>query len=157
MNMRLIFFCCALFTWNNDFAQGKNNPVDTTATKKLIDSINRELDRAYVQRDIPFLQKHYAEDFYFLHATGMIDSKSSWIGKSGGPNSQLLLSREHDSTIVELHDNVAIVTGILTVLFGPAANRDGYAVRYIRVYALRNKTWQLISHHSAAQWTVKRE
>jgi ketosteroid isomerase-like protein len=146
-----------LFTWNNDFAQDKNNSVDTTATKKLIDSINRGLDRAYVKRDIPFLQKHYAEDFYFLHATGMIDSKSSWIGKSGGSNSQLLLSREHDSTIVELHDNIAIVTGILAVLFVPAANRDGYAVRYIRVYALRNKTWQLISHHSTAQWTVKRE
>ena len=157
MNMRSIFLSCVLFVSIDNFAQVKNNFADTTATKKIIDSINRALDRAYVKKDIPFLKKHYAEDFYFLHATGMVDSKSSWIGKLEGPNSQLLLSREHDSTLVELHDNVAIVTGILTVLFVPAANRDGYAIRYIRVYALRNKVWQLISHHSTAQWTVKRD
>jgi hypothetical protein len=154
MNIRLIFFCCALLTSINDFAQVKDS-VDTTETKKLIDSINRTLDRAYVKKDIPFLQKHYAEDFHFLHATGMVDSKTSWIGKLDNPNSPPLLSREHDSTVVELHNNIAIVTGKLTVLFQPQASRDGYMISYIRVFALRDKVWQLISHHSTGQWPVK--
>jgi len=157
MNARVIIFCCALFTGTNNFAQAKNNSTDTTEIKKLVDSINRELDRAYVKKDISFLQKHYAQDFYFLHATGMVDSKTSWIGKLKNQDSPPLLSREHDSTVVELHNDIAIVTGKLTVLFQPQANRDGYGISYIRVYALRNKVWQLISHHSTGQWVVKNQ
>ena len=156
MNFRLIFFSCGLFFWVNAFSQVKNSFTDTTATKIIIDSINRTLDRAYVKKDIVFLQKHYAEDFYFLHATGMVDSKTSWIRKLENPTSRLLFSREHDSTVVELHDNIAVVTGKLTVLFQPEAKRDGYGVSYLRVYALRDKVWQLISHHSTGQWVVKR-
>jgi len=153
--MRFIFICCLFFfICTNNYGQDK---TDTTKIKALVDSINRSLDRAYVKKDLVFLQKHYGDDFYFVHATGLVDSKSSWIGKLENETNRLLLSREHDSTAVELHDNVAIVTGILTVLFVPQANRDGYAVRYIRVYALRHKTWQLISHHSTAQWAVKNQ
>jgi len=157
MNIRLIFFCFALFACTNNFAQGKNKSTDTTEIKKLVDSINRTLDRAYVKKDIPFLQKHYGEDFYFLHATGMVDSKTSWIGKLKNPDNPSLLSREHDSTVVELHNDIAIVTGKLTVLFQPQANRDGYGISYIRVYAFRDKVWLLISHHSTGQWVVKNQ
>jgi ketosteroid isomerase-like protein len=124
---------------------------DTTKTKQILDSINRRLDRSVVNKDVAFMQKHYADDFFFYHATGMIDSKKSWIGKAESSNN-MNQSREHDSLIVELHDDVAILKGILTVRLKPEANRPNYFIRYIRVFALRKNTWQLISHHSTAQW-----
>ena len=46
------------------------------------------------------------------------------------PNNQYY--REHDSVVVELHDDVALLPGILSVRF-PPGTRDGYAIRYIRV------------------------
>jgi hypothetical protein len=144
--MKKAVFFFALFLSAKIYAQ-----TDTAKTKLLIDSINRTLDRAVVKKDVLYMQKHYADDFFFYHATGMIDSKKSWIGKNENPKN-LVLSREHDSVTVELHDNIAIVKGILTVLFPAEANKAGYAVRYIRVYALRKNIWQLISHHSTAQW-----
>jgi len=98
------------------------------------------------------LQTYYADDFYFLHATGKIDNKASWMKSVSNPNSQTL-SREHDSVMVELHDNVALLTGTLSVQF-PPNTRAGYAIRYIRVYALRNEGWRLLSHPSTAQWTI---
>jgi hypothetical protein len=144
--MKLLVFSIYFLLAINTQAQS-----DTATTKKLLDSINRKLDRSVVNRDVAFMQKHYADDFFFYHATGMIDSKTSWIGKAESAKN-MNQSREHDSVIVELHDDVAIVKGILAVRLKPEANRPSYFIRYIRIYALRKNIWQLISHHSTAQW-----
>lgn len=124
---------------------------DTAKTKQLLDSINRRLDRAVVERDLAFMQKHYGDDFIFTHATGKIDSKQSWISKVVGPTN-LYQSREHDSVIIELHNDIAIMKGILMVVSKPEAKRAEFYNRYIRVYVLRKNTWQLISNHGIAQW-----
>jgi ketosteroid isomerase-like protein len=124
---------------------------DSTLTK-FIDETNRKIDRAVVAKDMKFLDQHYGEDFVFTHGTGLIDSKNSWmesIKKSKG-----YASREHDSTVVELHNDIAIVAGKLTVgRLEPA--KDGttkYSLRYVRVFALRKKTWQMISHRTTSEW-----
>src|SRR6476469_7893799 len=98
--MRILFIFLLASVGSHALCQ---NSEDTTATKIFLDSLNRQIDRAVVQKNIPFLQEHFANDFRFFHATGMIDSKQSWIGKTEtGSN---YFSREHDSTAVELHDN----------------------------------------------------
>jgi hypothetical protein len=126
---------------------------DTTITKITIDSINRLLDRSIVKKDTVVLKKYYSDDFFFRHATGRIDSRASWIRSVLRNN---YASREHDSVVVELHDQVAVVTGTLNVRF-PPQTRKAYAVRYIRVFAYKKKTWQLISHHSTGEWEIKNE
>lgn len=149
--MRFYILCLLCLNFFISTAQPKK---DTTAIKQAIDSLNKLLDHSVVQKDMAVLQKHYADDFFFQHATGKTDSKESWIN-SIQKRKTPYLSREHDSTIVELHQNVALITGILTVKAKEADKIRGYAVRYIRVYAYQKKTWQLISHHSTAQWDVK--
>lgn len=129
--------------------------TDTTAVKQAVDSINRLLDRSVVKKDLPALRKHYADDFFFRHATGKIDSKESWLKGAMNPQNNVQ-SRQHDSVTVELHGNVAVVTGTLTVRY-PPQTRDSYAVRYLRVYAYKEDRWQLISHHSSLGWKVKKE
>lgn len=122
-----------------------------TETQKLIDDLNRSLDRAVVAKDILTLEAGYAEDFVFTHGTGLVDSKESWI-KNIQKIETKFISREHDSTHVEMHAEIAILTGILTV------TRDGkdgiaeYGLKYVRVYALRKKVWQLISHRTVKEW-----
>lgn len=126
--------------------------VQDSAVIKLIDNTNRKIDKAVVSKDITFLNQHYGEDFVFTHGTGLIDSKKSWlenIKKSKG-----YASREHDSTLVELHKDIAIVVGKLTVgRLSPA--KDGttkYSLWYVRVFALRKKTWEMISHRTTSEW-----
>ncbi len=126
--------------------------VQDTAVIHLIDETNRRIEHAVVSKDMKFLERHYGKDFVFTHGTGLIDSKKSWlesIRKSKG-----YASREHDSTIVELHDDIAIVTGKLTVgRLAPA--KDGtkkYSLRYVRVFALRKKNWEMISHRTMSEW-----
>src|SRR5215204_2557014 len=46
---------------------------------KELDELNKSIDRAVVKKDFETLQKLYADDFVFTHATGHVDSKESWI------------------------------------------------------------------------------
>ena len=128
--------------------------TDTIEIKIVVDSINREVDRAVVQKNIPYMQKHYAEDFKFTHGTGLIDNKETWIGKAQAAKMQYV-SREHDSTNVEIHDDIVIVTGNLKVVLPPGGTRYGYGLRYVRVYRLTKNSWQMISHRTFAQWDLR--
>src|SRR5690606_32115448 len=80
---------------------------------RLVEDVNQRIDRAVVAKDMKFLSAHYGDDFVFTHGTGLVDSKKIWlesIRKSKG-----YASREHDSVVVELHKDIAIVFGKLTV------------------------------------------
>ena len=143
--LAFLFFCLIQFV-----ASAQVVPKDS-ALIKLIDETNRKIDRAVVSKDLKFLEQHYGEDFVFTHATGLVDSKKSWlesIKKNKG-----YAAREHDSTIVELHKDLAIIEGKLTVTrLEPA--KDGtikYSLRYVRVFALRKKNWEMISHRSTSE------
>ena len=126
---------------------------DEDDTKKLIDDINKLLDRSVVSQDVATLMKYYGDDFYFKHSTGQIDSKESWITSIKNlKEGNRFTSREHDSTEVELHGDVAIIAGKLSVARQAKSGIRKYYLHYIRVYALRNKTWQLISHRTTKEW-----
>lgn len=132
------------------FSQDDAKPVNSVV--RLIEDLNQRIDRAVVAKDMKFLTAHYGDDFVFTHGTGLVDSKQSWlesIRKSKG-----YAFREHDSVVVEVHKDVAIVFGKLTVgRLQPAA--DGtmeYSLLYVRVFAFRKKSWQMISHRTTSEW-----
>ena len=60
--------------------------------------------------------------------------------------------RQHDSVKVELHAGVAIVKGKMDIQKINNDKTDRYHLRYIRIYALRNKHWQMISHNTTHEW-----
>lgn len=136
-----------LFVNSNGIAQ--SNKIIT----KTIDDLNRSLDRAVVNKDTNTLNKHYGDDFVFTHGTGLVDSKDSWINNIKRiAKENRFISREHDSTQVELHGDIAIIVGTLTVERLNQKQVQKYALRYVRVYVLRNEVWELISHRTTKEW-----
>ncbi len=115
---------------------------------KELDDLNRKIDQAVVDKNIDFLKKHYGEDFVFTHATGLIDSKESWIRNIEKMGAEKFLSRVHDSTKVEMHGDIAIIFGKLSVERQGKEKISRYALHYVRVFAIRNKVWQMICHKS---------
>lgn len=116
--------------------------------EKELDDLNRKIDQAVVDKNIDFLKKHYADDFVFTHSTGLIDSKESWIKNIEKMGTDKFLSRAHDSTKVEMHGDVAIIFGKLSVERQGKEKISRYALHYVRVFAIRNKVWQMICHKS---------
>lgn len=116
---------------------------------KEVDQLNRALDRAVVNKDLPVLQKHYADDFVFTHSDGKVDSKHSWVKSVEHAH---YISREHDSTKVEVHDNVAIVTGKLNIeRKAHHGESPQFSIKYVRIFSRRNEVWQLICHRSVLE------
>ncbi|HYF67049.1 MAG TPA: nuclear transport factor 2 family protein [Ohtaekwangia sp.] len=113
--------------------------------------VNQDIDNAVVKKNIAMLEKHYAMDFVFTHGTGTVDSKTTWIEAVKRPQTNFV-SRKHDSTAVELHDDIAIVTGKLMVTRGDKEKIDSYGLRYVRVFRLKGERWQLISHRTTSEW-----
>jgi ketosteroid isomerase-like protein len=126
----------------------------TIEVQKTVDNINRSIDEAVVKKDVNKLKQVYADDFVFTHGTGYVEGKTSWIKDVENPTKKFT-SRVHDSTLVELHDNVAIVTGSLAITRSDADKLVRYGIRYVRVFALRNNSWQLISHRTVKEWHFK--
>lgn len=142
------------FLLSLSFFSSEAQPMDSVAARHAIDSVNRMLDNAVVNKQVDILNKHYAEDFYFKHGSGNVDSKRSWINNITRPSAPGYLSRTHDSVIVELHKEIAVVTGTLTVRRSAAVKRQGYALRYVRVFVLNENTWQLLSHNTVYEWDI---
>ena len=121
----------------------------TDDISKEVEQLNRTLDRAVVNKDMPVLQKHYADDFVFTHSDGKVDSKQSWMKSVGHGH---YISREHDSTKVEVHNDIAIVTGKLNIerkVHHPESPQ--FSIKYVRIFNRRNEVWQLICHRSVLE------
>ncbi|MEO6328395.1 MAG: nuclear transport factor 2 family protein [Ginsengibacter sp.] len=141
-------FCIASFK-----GQCRQNIYDSNAVKHEIDSINRLVDNAVVNKELNIMTRHFAEDFYFRHSTGLVDSKKSWIDNVMKPATSFV-SRTHDSVTMELHKDIAIVKGTLSVHKMTDGTKTGYALTYFRVYVLRKNVWQLLSHNSINEWKL---
>lgn len=118
----------------------------------LLAELNQQIDNYVVKKDIASLEKVYAADFVFSHGSGKVEGKEGWL-KSAGKG--LFISRNHDSVKVELHKEVAIVKGKLTVAKTNKDKTDRYHLYYIRVYAKRNNAWQMISHSTTSEFHEK--
>jgi ketosteroid isomerase-like protein len=112
---------------------------------------NEQIDRAVVAKDINTLSKLYAKDFVFTHGTGVVDSKETWI-RTVERNNTRFVSRTHDSTSVELHGDIAIVPGRLDIVRMDDGHEVRYSLWYIRIFRLRGKQWELISHRTTKEW-----
>lgn len=144
--MRHLLFLLAFVLCVDAFSQAD------ASLKKELDQLNQAIDQSVVTKDISFLKKHYSDDFVFTHFTGLIDSKQSWIKNIESMGDARFIKRQHDSTVVELHGDVAIIYGKLTVeRESKEKTISGYALWYVRVFALRNKIWQMVSHRSTKE------
>jgi uncharacterized protein DUF4440 len=123
--------------------------ADTSA--RYISGLNVFIDHSVVSKDKAALDTLYSDDFMFTHGTGHIDNKSSWLNGVLDPKT-MYVTREHDSMIVERHNDIAMIYGKLTIVRQDGDKRLKYAIKYVRVFRYRNKRWQMISHRTVQQW-----
>lgn len=132
----LIIFIAVCFT---AFASAQNNLKDSS----LLITLNQQIDDYVVARNIAALDKLYANDFVFSHGSGKVEGKAGWFTSV---NKGSFVTRQHDSVTVEMHAGIAILRGKLSVHKKTAKEDSKYSLKYTRVYALRKKQWQMISH-----------
>jgi ketosteroid isomerase-like protein len=116
---------------------------DDEATLRALEAAQAE---GVVAKDYAALEQIYAEDFVFTHGTGEVHDTAQWIAAlRAGRDYQ---SREHEALEVELHDDLAIVYGVLRI---EASAQGRFRARYVRVYQRRGDRWRLVSHRTVEQ------
>ncbi len=128
--------------------------VAQTGEEELL-KLNAAIELAVVHKNIGLLQEAYAEDFVFTHGTGFVEGKNSWIKNVSNPEVQFV-SRKQDSTTVELHEGVALVTGKVDITRKNKESEAVYGIWYIRIYQKKENRWQMISHRTTKEWHVKK-
>ena len=106
----------------------------------------KSIEAAVVNTDISFLESAYAEDFKFKHGTGQRSTKESWL-KDVANNKGKFISRKVDASEAELHDNIGITEGSITV----TRLNGSYTIRYIRAYRKKGSTWELFMHRTVEE------
>jgi hypothetical protein len=127
-----------------------------TSTIHKIEAINWNIENAVLRHDIFCLDTLYEADFIFSHGSGKVETKSQWLESIKSGKSRYV-SRELDSVAVELHNDIALVTGRIIIQSEPISTQRIYGIRFIRVFAYRNNRWQLLSHRTLAQWNIQHE
>ena len=145
MIVRTKFFILSLLSFAGSFLQAQTVSPDSSS---LI-ALNQQIDDHVVKQDTVSLKRLYAEDFVFSHGSGRVDNKQSWLRSVAKGN---FLLRKHDSVRVELHPSLAILKGKLSVQKLNKDKMDRYHLNYIRVYAIRDKQWQLVSHSTTFEY-----
>ena len=123
--------------------------VNAQQDSSILIALNQRIDDLVVQRNTTALDSLYAADFVFSHGSGKVEGKSGWLTTVGRANYP---KRQHDSVKVELHAGVGIVKGKMSIEKINKDKTDRYHLRYLRVYAMRNGRWQLISHNTTHEW-----
>ncbi len=123
------------------FAQNRSDSGDVV-------KLNQVIDDAVVGQNILALDTLYADDFVFSHGSGKVQDKKAWLNTVGKTMYPL---RNHDSVTAEMHHELAIVKGKMNIERVDKATTARYYLKYIRVYVLRKKRWQLISHSTTLE------
>lgn len=110
---------------------------------------NQQIDTYVVAHNTTALDSLYAEDFVFSHGSGRVEGKQGWFTSVAKGS---FLSRLHDSVTVEFHPQLAIVKGKLSVQKKGKEKVDLYYLYYVRVYAFRKNSWQMISHITTREY-----
>jgi hypothetical protein len=129
--------------------------LSATAQKKQVEDssyliqLTQQIDDAVVRQDSIFLKKVYANDFVFSHGSGRVEGRDGWLRSvaKGG-----FTMRNHDSVTVELHNDIAIVKGVMHIKKQGKDKLDSYHLKYVKVYARRKGTWLLISHNTVSEY-----
>jgi ketosteroid isomerase-like protein len=109
--------------------------------------------QAVVDLDFETMDRIYADDFQFHHSTGVVETKDDWLNMLRNTDSPYT-SRKVDEIEVELHGDIAITSGRLTIKRDIDNPRfQDFRVWYIRVYEYRSERWQMISHRSIREAT----
>ncbi len=111
---------------------------DSMEQATLID-LDERIDTLASDGDFEALARLLADDFKYIHSTGLTQSKTEWIeglARLVGQRRRIV-----SGLIADQHDDVAIVTGDLDVVWN-----DGRLAldRYVRVYRREDGNWRAL-------------
>lgn len=117
-------------------------------TKDAVTAADKAWAAATVKGDEAKLNQLLADDLNYIHSTGAIDTKATFIGKLK-TGEQKYFKFEHEGMDVRFYGATAVVTATANV----ASSTKGVVIpqnhlRFIHVWYYSKGAWQLVAHQS---------
>ncbi|MDM9382743.1 nuclear transport factor 2 family protein [Chlorogloeopsis sp. ULAP01] len=112
-----------------------------------VEQLEERRYQAMLAKDITLLEHLLSEDLSYVHSTGFVDSKASYIAfvRSGGVQYQQI---ERENLVVRTYSDTAVVTGriLMTVVIkGEVRFIDNV---FVNIWEKRNQGWQFVHWQS---------
>jgi ketosteroid isomerase-like protein len=119
-------------------------PKNDKAAQEVIEFRNRYIE-AEENRDLPFLEKILADDFFALNPQGKLLNKAQQLENLKRPERTLKVLNPRE-THVQFYGNgdVAILTEHVTVDGHDKGQPFGGEYRFLRVFAKQNGSWKVV-------------
>ncbi|MFN0102848.1 MAG: nuclear transport factor 2 family protein [Bryobacteraceae bacterium] len=99
------------------------------------------------KNDFPKLEKVLGADLYYLHSTGVADTKESYI-KSMSTGKQKYASGKINDLKIRVYGKTAVINGDGNFEFVTDGKPGKARLKYTHVFVKGGKGWQLVSHQS---------
>lgn len=97
--------------------------------------------------NFPLLEKVLADDLHYLHSTGVVDTKASYI-KSMSSGKQKYAAGKINDLKIRVYGTAALINGDANFEFVTDGKPGKAHLKYTHVFAKTAKGWQLVSHQS---------
>jgi hypothetical protein len=120
--------------------------ADGALAREVLAAADRRF-AAMLRADTAALGPLLAPDLTYVHTTGRVDSKQSFLQLLGAGTLRYA-SIDPEERTVRLYDNTAVELGRSAMRAGPPDRLQAFRIRYLAVYRHHEGAWRLVAWQS---------
>jgi len=128
------------------FGEDQRETTDEQEVRQMI----QKYRSALLQRDIPVLEKIWADDYVFVNASGEVLTKAQRLSNLKSGATSLDSINEEENITVRVYQNSAVVTSRVTLKGQYSGKQISGQYRSTLVWVKGSAGWQLVSNQLTA-------
>jgi ketosteroid isomerase-like protein len=135
------------------FAAGQSATPPDSENSKSEQEVRQAIEKyrtALLQRDIPALEKIWADDYVFVNATGDVLTKAQRLANAKSGATKLDSINEEENITVRVYQNSAVATSRVTIKGKYSGQPIGGQYRSTHVWVKGSEGWQLVANQLTA-------
>jgi len=113
-------------------------------TQELVD-INKKIAKAEMERNIPFLTEHLAENLVFRRASGVVVSRETYLQDLQSPDNHYEFIHCEDIEVLETEEDAAVVSLRMWAKGKRSDKNFNGLYRNTRMFVRRENRWQCVA------------
>jgi ketosteroid isomerase-like protein len=150
-NMKRIVFCVAVTvaSLSSVFGQAQEKSTNSKGEQEVRQMIEK-YRAALLHRDIPTLEKIWADDYVFVNASGEVLTKAQRLANVKSGETTLESINEEENITVRVYQNSAVATSRVTIKGQYSGQPTSGQYRSTHVWVKGPTGWQLVSNQLTA-------
>ena len=135
------------------FAFGQSATQQESQTNESEQEVRQTIEKyrtALLQRDIPTLEKIWADDYIFVNASGKVLTKAQRLANAKSGATTLDSINEEENITVRVYQNSAVATSRVTIKGKYGGQPTSGQYRSTHVWVKGPTGWQLVSNQLTA-------